>query len=171
MNRFDAHWMAARVEAYVDDDLPPAERARFEAALADDPAWQHEVALARRIQVGLRALPAPPCPPRVLAALPHADRPPRPAPLPRRRWPTLRPALAGLALVGMVALSALPGRRPAPPPPVAEAEVEQALADVKWTLAYLSSVSRRTGEAVRRDVEDRVVAPARAAVAPSASAN
>ncbi len=52
-------WMDARVEAYVDDALPPEEHARFEACLWADPYWQEQVECARRIQGLLRSRNAP----------------------------------------------------------------------------------------------------------------
>ena len=43
---------------------------------------------------------------------------------------------------------------------IQDAEVQRALAEVEWTLAYLSDLGRQTGETVRRDViKERVVEP------------
>jgi anti-sigma factor RsiW len=52
-------WMDARVEAYIDDDLLPDERARFEARLRTDPYWQEQVERARSIRTTLRSTSAP----------------------------------------------------------------------------------------------------------------
>lgn len=52
-------WMDARVEAYIDDDLSPSERARFEARLRADPYWQEQVSRARSIRTTLRSTSAP----------------------------------------------------------------------------------------------------------------
>jgi anti-sigma factor RsiW len=55
-------WMDARVEAYIDDDLSPDERARFEARLHADSYWQEQVERARSIRDTLRSasVPSPP---------------------------------------------------------------------------------------------------------------
>ena len=46
--------MDARIEAYLDDELPADERARFEQSLAADADWDAEVFLARQIRESLR---------------------------------------------------------------------------------------------------------------------
>lgn len=48
-------WMDARVEAYIDDALPPDERTRFEARLWADPRWQEQVQRARSIRSALQS--------------------------------------------------------------------------------------------------------------------
>lgn len=55
-------WMDARVEAYIDDTLPPEERTRFEARLWTDPHWQEQVQRARSIRSALQSQrnPQPP---------------------------------------------------------------------------------------------------------------
>lgn len=169
--------MDARLEAFLDGTLPAADREACAAALRADPAWQAELALARRIRQGLHALPVEPCPPAVTAAvLAHARRHAAP-PWPERlaAWIDAqaavlgRPVLAMAVLVLVVVAASLVGRpQPAPQTLAAasEAEVEQALAEVRWTLAYLSEVGRQTGRSVRRDVlEERVVAPVHEAIA------
>jgi len=52
-------WMDARVEAYIDDTLPPSEQARFEAHLRTDPHWQEQVERARSIRSTLRSQTSP----------------------------------------------------------------------------------------------------------------
>jgi anti-sigma factor RsiW len=54
--------MDARVEAYIDDELSPDERARFEARLRADPYWQDQVERARSIRVTLRSQTPPSAP-------------------------------------------------------------------------------------------------------------
>lgn len=55
-------WMDARVEAYIDETLPPDERTQFEARLWADPYWHQQVTQARSIQNALRAQSPPPPP-------------------------------------------------------------------------------------------------------------
>ena len=144
-HRPSASWMEARVEAYVDDTLPPAEQAAFAARLHTAPRWQAAVQQARRVKKGLRALPQPPCPPEVTRAVfrqtgvrqtgvrqtgvrePHvvsaarADRPaaPRTARFrpagPASKPRAWQPPLALLLLLLLAAVAALWGQ-PAPPP-------------------------------------------------------
>ena len=164
----DVHWIDDRLEAFLDGELPEAERAVLDGALRADPAWQAELALARRIRTDLRALPTPACPPAVTeAVLRHARRRSpaawleRIAEAARRHVAGLwQPSLAMAVLVAVVVAAAFLGR-PAPPAPnIASAEVEQALDEVRWTLAYLSEVGRKTGRSVREDViGQRVVEP------------
>ncbi len=101
-----------RINRYLDDELPPAERAQFEAHLADCPACQRALARQRALFVLLGSLAEEPAPAdlydAVLAGLPH-----RRAALPVRRvlaaqvaataallvlaWPTLQQAYTTLA--------------------------------------------------------------------------
>jgi anti-sigma factor RsiW len=55
-------WMDARVEAYIDDTLPPDERTRFEARVWADPHWQDQVERAHSIRLALQSR-RPPTPP------------------------------------------------------------------------------------------------------------
>lgn len=176
--------MEARVEAYVDGTLPPAEQAAFAARLHAAPHWQAAVQRARRIKKGLCALPRPTCPPEVTRAVfrqtgvrePHvastarADRPaaPRtarfrpagPASKPRA-W---QPPLALLLLLLLAAAAALWGQ-PAPPPTgeasrFTHAEVQHATAEAEWTLTFVARVTHETSTTVRQDVlQDRLAAP------------
>lgn len=173
-------WMDERLEAYVDGDLAPAEARRMEALLAESDAdWEAELFLATRIRAGLQALPQPACPPAVAQVVLEAARRQAveragPGWLERaREWferawaPFWQPTLATAALVAVVVATALVGR----PRPEAElagmspAQVEAALAEAKWTLAYLSQVGRDTGHSVRQEVlENHVVAPVQQAL-------
>jgi hypothetical protein len=166
---FDRDWVDARVEAYLDGELSAGERARFEAlafsAEDGETDWRAEVHLAHQIRAGLRALPPPVCPPHVARAVLAAARRRRAQAWKARLYERLeplwrdwgRPALAMTALVLLVVSAALLGR---PPRPADDPEVARALAEVQWTLAYLSEVGRETGRTVRHDVlEERVVEP------------
>ena len=170
-------WMDDRVEAFLDGDLPPEEAARFSAQRAAEPDWDAEVFLARRVRDGLRAFHQPVCPPdlthAVLAAVRRVDRPGRWAQL--RAWVDLhwstflQPSL-GMALVaGLVVMASLFVQPEATTSPnaadVSSAEVQAALDEAKWALAYLSEVGRQTGRSVRHDVlENHVVAPVQEAL-------
>lgn len=172
MNEFDrehlAAWVDDHLEAYVDGELPLEERRRVEAFVEADDEAARRLDLARRVQALLAASEPPACPPEVTrTVLATADRPP----LRRVRssfGAVLRPSLAAAALVAVVVASALVGPRPAPTPETADvsaAEVEQALHDARWALAYVSDVGRRTGRSIRHEViEERVAEPLQRAV-------
>lgn len=168
----DADWMDERIEAYLDGALPVDEQAAFERQLHTDATWDTELRLARQIRSGLRALPAPMCPPHVTNAVlaevqrrREASRSERwIAWLERLRAEFWQPALAMSLLLVVVTLAAVLGR-PAQPAP--DPEVAQALAEVRWTLAYLSEVGRQTGESVRDQViDEHVVQPVQRALGP-----
>lgn len=169
-------WIDERLEAYLDGDLPDDEQAAMEQHLAADPSWEAEVRLARQVRDGLQAFPRPTCPDRVTrTVLAEARRRQRADQLHRlrawveQRWLNLwQPALAMSVLLLLVASALLLGQPPQPAPSVAEQdEVEQALDEVRWTLAYLSEVSQQAGSSVRDEVLNRrVVTPVHRAVHP-----
>ncbi len=149
-------WVDARLEAYMDGDLPPDELAAFERALAASDAWRAQHDLAARIQSTLRTTTPAEASPRLTRAILQRAR--------RERWREWRRdartaialrlraawqpavALAGIALLATVVL--LYPNGPAQPP-AQEASVEQALADVKWTLGYVSKAGRKAGDSVQ----------------------
>ena len=153
-------WMEDRIEAYLDGDLPEAERARFEALMALEP-WQREVALAIRVRDTLRSSPQPACPPHVVRSVVWQARWARFMEyLGDFRLPALRPALVAAVLI-VAAFAALWINR-TPPADVSQAEIEQALSDVKWTLGYVSKTGRLTGASLhdaltplRKEPDDR----------------
>ena len=158
--------MDARVEAYLDEALPPDERARFEEALDAGADWEAELFLAQQIREGLHALPRPVCPPEVTeAVLAQVRREARVSWIERvQAWmeqqlATLwQPALAMSVVVLLVVSASMIGRPTPPAPTYADAEVQQALAEVKMALGLLSEASRQTGKVVRDDViAERVV--------------
>ena len=171
-------WMDACVEAYVDGDLSPDERARFERRLRASPAWQARVEQARTIQQSLRALPQPPCPPRVAGAVRAEvrrrqqralwpEREARPPVRRRNRTAWTSAVVAGLLLA--LTFSALwLGRTSAPESaPYTEAEVERAAAEVTWTLAYLARIGEETGQAIEEALPDsRLIRSTRQALEP-----
>ena len=171
--------MDDHIEAFLDEDLPPDEAARFEAHLATD-GWEEELLLARQIRDGLRALPVPPCPPEVThAVLQQARREARASRRLRLRehldslhawltqaWrPLWQPALAMSMLLALVVAVGTLGR--GPQQPTDDPEVAQALAEAKWTLAFLSEIGRETSRSVRSEaLEPHVVAPMNEALGP-----
>ena len=184
-----AEWMDARVEAYVDGELPRTERVRFEAALDADAAWAREVHCAQEIQNELHALPQPTCPPQVTrAVVAHVqqDRARTASPPTWAEWWARakreldiefhlgwRPALISTALIALVALSVVVTAPPKTPVTHAQmysaAEIARAEAQAEWTFAYIASLGRRTESALRRDViEPRLERPVRRALQPIA---
>ena len=76
------------------------------------------------------------------------------------RMTYLKPVFAVAALVLIVVSSTQIGGRVGMTSAQSEAEVSQALDDVKWTLAYLSGVGKNTGTTVKANViEDQMVGP------------
>jgi anti-sigma factor RsiW len=164
--------MDDRIEAFLDGTLPADEHAAFERHLYDvEDEWEMDLMLARQIRDGLHTLPEPVCPPHVTdAVLGYARQHAGPSWLAQfhmwmaTQWTMLwQPALAMAVLLILVVSASLVGKPEQPGPPIAavnEAEVQRALAEVEWTLAYLSDLGRQTGQTVRHDViEERVVVP------------
>lgn len=163
-------WMDDQIEPYLDGMLTGPERVAFERWLAVEPRWAEELRLARRVRDGLHQVPAPGCPPDVTqgildhvrgeaARLPAPDRPARRRARFRLWTRVMRPSLAMAVLAALVVVAAIVGRvqQPARAP---DPEVTAALEEVQWTLAYLSSLGRGTGQTVRDEVlEDHVVLP------------
>ncbi|GAB4276216.1 MAG: hypothetical protein Kow0080_26270 [Candidatus Promineifilaceae bacterium] len=94
-----------RINAFLDDALPPAERQRFEEELATDAALQAEVARLRVLKQQLRQLPSRPVPRQFML---DPAKYGRPAPQPLFQfYPVLRAAtvLTGIFLVIAIGLS------------------------------------------------------------------
>lgn len=177
-------WMDARVEAYVDDELPPDERETFERVLADHDHWALQVRCARRIHNELYDLPQPTCPPQVTqAVLEHARRDQRPPSLAEwwsglmERWFAVpwrtawQPALAMALLVALVISSVWLSQPPETTPPAtaqySPTEIKQAEDQAKWALAYIAHVGQETQTALRQEViQNRIASPMRRALTP-----
>lgn len=170
-------WLDDRLEAYVDGDLPEHERCRIERLLAGSDEASEQLALAQGVSAHLSALSAPPCPPEITRSVLAQARAESRANLVERlvgrfesAWETfLRPSLAAALLVLLVVAGALvgPSRGPAPATEAAAspAEVEQALHDAKWALAFVTQIGKQTGQSIRRDVlEERVAVPVQRAL-------
>ena len=164
---YDSAWVDEHIEKYLDGELPLAELRHFEMALAKGPVHE-DLQLARRIQVGLHALPQPLCPPHIIESVVlQVQRERYTLSLARieawlRPWwgDVLRPALAMGVLTAIVLSAAFLGRTPAPQN-VSQAEVEQALAEAKWALAYVSHVGLEASESVRHVLDNTLADPDR----------
>ncbi|HEX7070876.1 MAG TPA: hypothetical protein VF190_08725 [Rhodothermales bacterium] len=162
----NSEWAQDRIEAYVDGDLNRDERRTFESVLRADPALTESVRQARRIRTALHAMLTPECPAEVTEAIVRRVRSDGAA---KRSvislfpdWSTSwRPALVVTAALAVSLLVWRPWQQPPPPPEQYAAEdVELALQEVKWTLAYLNDIGSRTGETIRDEViAERVVDP------------
>lgn len=189
-------WMDVRVEAYVDGDLPDAEREAFEHVLADNPHWQAQVHHARRIRDALHEFPNLACPPQVTDAVLSETRRRSNGAQPRKDsgWMALwrglgaelrtgwKPAVVGLTLVLVVVASVLLGNpqrwfAPAEQPAAladryTQDEIEQAETEAKWALSYVAQVSQKTGSTVEESIlEENVAAPMRRALRPLSDAD
>lgn len=164
-------WIDDRIEAYVDGELSPEDREDFERVLAVG-VGERDVLMSRRVRDGLRSLPRP-----MLGAgvsrhvLEHARAEAQSGPVAWLRgvadalWaPVLRPVLS-MALLVLVVTSAVLIGRPARQGGTSPAEVQRALAEAKWALAYVSHVGSETGSSVRTEVlQPHVVRPMRQAL-------
>lgn len=182
-------WMDARVEAYVDGDLPEDQHARFERLLQAHPHWQDQVHYAQRIRAELQALPHEACPPQVTDAVLGHTRQQTNGAAPSGWWNGLwreldiqvhtgwKPALAfATVLLVVVTSSLLSDPQDAAgllDQPVAmthsysASEIEAAEAEAKWAIAYIAQVGQTTGSTVERAVfEEHMAAPIRRALRP-----
>jgi anti-sigma factor RsiW len=169
------------LEAYLDGDLPARRAARVRGHLEGCFGCRTELAHAERVRGALRALPPQRfpesawaevrrrvgAPALAQAAVPTARRPR--AGSSWRRWlpswslPVWRPALVSAGVVAaVVAMMVMARPRPRP---VSEAELAQAEVQIRWVMAHLGEIGRRTGMTVRDEVlEARVVEPTTQAV-------
>ncbi|HWO56639.1 MAG TPA: zf-HC2 domain-containing protein [bacterium] len=143
------------IEAYLDGELAAVERAALEAHMIVCAACAEQLALGRRVRAGLDSLRVLASPPSVAAAaLAYASAHPRPSRRPswRENW---KLALAGALAMVLVAITGYVGQRSQPVlPPYTRAELEQAHAEAKWALVFISQLSRKTTDGVRSEVLD-----------------
>ncbi|MDZ4700502.1 MAG: hypothetical protein SH809_12415 [Rhodothermales bacterium] len=155
-------WIDERLEAFLDGDLPPEELARMERVLANDPTWHVRLTLATRIQAELRASFTPAVPAGLTRVILSRARRAHRAQVWGDWWRTgLQTFLArfraawqpALALTSIAALATFlylaGGFNASRTAPATVPDVEQALAEVKWTLGYISKTGRKTGESVQ----------------------
>ncbi len=158
------------VEPYVDGDLEPAEAARLRVHLEGCRACAGELALARRIQAELRALPQLDCPPEIVERVRREGAQVLPFRSPARNGKALPYRLAAAAAVLALAVGggALFLRSQQQPRQPGAAEVARATQEARYALAYLGRVSRQASLDVRDDVlARRVVLPAARSVSHS----
>lgn len=155
-HRPDHTWIDERIEAFLDHDLPEAEMAEMERMMAESPGWETHLLLAGQIRDTLRATETPLAPPRMARTI-----------LRRTRWMAFlermyalvgslgaqlraawQPALA-LTSVALLATFLYLSTNPKPVAAPPQADVEMALAEVKWTLGYISKTGRKAGESVQ----------------------
>jgi anti-sigma factor RsiW len=157
-------WWDDRVEAYVDGLLTDTESAEIESLLNQDSMLTAEVEMAERIRSEFRSMGAIQCPPAVTRDIKRVVR--REARQQNvARWvDSVRSAVGGyrkFALAGLILVAILvvlsKNSALAPVNSTQTASVEQALDDVKWTLAMLSDVGADAAGAVRSDVVEPVL--------------
>jgi anti-sigma factor (TIGR02949 family) len=151
------------LEPFLDGDLLPAESERLRVHLAGCPACAAELALAGRVQAGLRALPQPDCPPGLLARVLETGRGevvpfPMHARTLQHRFAAAA-AVAALAVGGgslFVHLQHLQQRAAE----TRQAQLAEATREARFALAYIGRATRKAGLDVRDEVlQKRLVAP------------
>lgn len=164
---------ASRLEAFVDGELEASETERWERHLVSCESCRDRLELTRSVKRELGSLPAFDAPEHVLEAVLRAARDETAradagAATDRASrvgwWAALRPlpVAAAVATLLAAALWLVPrgveeaDPRSAAVSPATEAVVvERAAAEARWALAYVSTVSRRTGERIRDDLIGR----------------
>lgn len=177
--------MDDRIEAYVDGELPPDERATFERVLDDHPHWTQQVRQAKRIRNELNAMPVPACPPQVTqTVLAHTRSAGSPLnwstvwrqfwdrfdALTRLSWQPVA-AMATLVLIVVASVWVSPAPTDLETTRYSAAEVERAEAQAKWALAYVAQVGTETQGTLQREVfQEQIADPTRRALRPLSSA-
>ena len=159
----NCNWAQERLELYLDAELPKNERSALEVHLRICAACCAELETARKVQETLRILPAQAAPEQIIEAVyAHARADLRAR---RRTWlqswtSGWRPVL-GVAVAAILLIFTTIGLQDQEPNnTMTPAEIARAKRQVKWTIAYLSQVGRRTGSTVRDEViGSRVVRP------------
>jgi len=164
------------LNAFLDNALTPAERARFEAQLARDPRLRAEVEQLRALKLQLRAMPRRRVP-RSFALNPAAYARPKAQPL-LQLYPALRgaTALAAFLFIFVLALGAFRGQFGAaglPAPSVAGVEVtrlvgEEDAATFEGVEQTAPEEEAAPAEATVREAEEQPAAEMAAAEAPDA---
>ena len=174
MNRFKHHsncrWTRERIDRFLDADLDGRDLVTFQGHVDVCSGCRRELARAETVLRELHALPDLHCPDEVVeCALAAAEAGPATREPAERRspawwpFPVFRPALAGALVLGL-ALSALwVANRPRSD--FTPADVANAEAELKMTLAYLDDISRRSSmTAMDKAFQTGTVGPLRRAV-------
>jgi len=154
-------WWDDLVEEYVDGTLPAGERENLDAVVSADATLASQIALSRAIRDEFKAMSEVRCPDSVVRKVRTEVRADYLTSVWRKALSgaaaftkrQLRPVVAMAVLVLLVVVSTRIGQQPS----VQDPAVAQALGDVKWTLAYLSKLSRETGSAVRSEALEPLV--------------
>lgn len=155
-NDADRLWADNHLEAWMDGNLTKTDKERFERLLVSDGWLQSEADRARMISSAFAGMHDARCPDDVTSAVMTHVRNDWVMQLPRRlregfsRMASagLRPALAMVLLLIVVLSSTQINRTPVRQ----DAEVAQALADVKMALAVLADAGKATGTTVSNEV-------------------
>ena len=157
-----------RIEAYVDGDLPREEATTLESHLLSCATCAEELALAKRVKRTLKDLPRQSCPESVVDAVlaragiqktPVTHHPAlRGAPV---RWyaRAWRPAALAATVLAVVSALFVLNRPQSPPQVLSQEELALAEQQVKWTLAYVDEITRRSVFTATDDVFERRVIP------------
>lgn len=173
-------WMDARVEAFIDEDLPEDEQSLFQQRMHDNPYWTEQVRRAERIRDELQALPMFATPEHLTESVLNQTVRARGNPSWVSRmedrfghwvvvfWESFQNPVVDYAVgVALIAVAAFfivnpinpngPAHQadligPTPAPPYTAAEIQQAQAEAKWTIAYVAEVSERTENTIQEDV-------------------
>lgn len=173
MSEFDLKWYDDRLEAYVDGELNEGDRRRMDAYARESDFASRQLRLARMVKTQLADIPWEVCPADVTrAVLVEARKDARRSILrfvldeTRAAWATiLRPSLSVGVLVAAILVGTLVGRKDVEEIVATPQEIQRALDEAKWTLAFLSELGRETGQSIRREViEERVAQPMQNAI-------
>lgn len=153
-----------RADEFVDGRLDERAAGLIDTFVVRYPACDHEIRKARLLKSGLRSIDGPPCPGHVVQHVLDTVPARKPAygfrrfhaavPALRRVW---RPAVA---IASVVAIAIMFTINQDTSPGHTQDEVDQAVREVKWTLAYISDIGKQTGVTIRDDVVlSQVVSP------------
>lgn len=190
-DRHECEWVAAHVDAFLEEELDTVDRHRLEAHTRACADCRAELEFARQLVSELRALPQLDCPDHVVSAAERAI-----STRPRGAWERLRAAvdahLAGLMRPAMavivimvvavgvfvlvhhdravnghsrVAGSADTNATQVTLENVSEEELQMAARDAMIAFAYVNKYTRRTGQIVKAEVGGRVAGSVRKAMA------
>jgi len=167
MTLFDSEsrkWLDDNLEAFLDGDLSAQDAVRFRSMSSGIREVQDQMRLSELISTSLKSIPDETCPEYVAkSVMAHVRRDIR-----RSTWSKIESFFLGIKVsqlkpvfaVAVLLLVVISSTQLGKPGIQTDAEISQALNDVKWTLAYLSGVGKTTGTTVRSNViEDQVVGP------------